>query len=98
VAGRWKKIVGKTADVRAVDDVGNYVCGFVYYLSLEHFRKRGDAEKKVVFFHVPWLKGEKELERGKEVTVGLVRAIAEVCRIKVGAIVLTSTPMPEHLF
>lgn len=78
VAGRWKRNVGKTADVRAVDDVGNYVCGFVYYLSLEHFRKRGDAEKKVVFFHVPWLKGEKELERGKEVTIGLVRAIAEV--------------------
>jgi len=80
VAARWKNSVGKLADVRAVDDVGNYVCGFVYYLTLEHFWKRGDGDKKVVFFHVPWLKGEKELDRGKKVTMDLVRAVAEVCR------------------
>jgi len=79
VVDRWKKGGGK-ADVRGSDDVGNFNCGFIYYLSLEHFWKREDGERKVLFLHVPYLKGEKELEKGKEVTVGLIKAIAESCR------------------
>ncbi|TVY67407.1 Pyroglutamyl-peptidase 1-like protein [Lachnellula suecica] len=79
VVSRWKKSVQKSVDVRGSDDVGTYVCGFVYYLSLEHFWKRGDGEAKVVFFHAPLLKGEKELMEGKEITIGLIGAIAEKC-------------------
>ncbi|TVY38791.1 Pyroglutamyl-peptidase [Lachnellula occidentalis] len=81
VVDRWQKGVWK-ADVRGSDDVGNYICGFIYYLSLEHFWEKGDGdgEKKVLFLHVPHLKGEKELEKGKEITVNLIKAIAESCR------------------
>ncbi|TVY91734.1 Pyroglutamyl-peptidase [Lachnellula willkommii] len=81
VVVRWKEGAGEE-DVRGGDDVGSYVCGFVYYLSLEMFWKRGGGggEGKVLFLHVPYLKGAEELERGKEVTVSLIKAIAESCR------------------
>lgn len=73
---RWKKEAGKT-DVRGSDDVGAFVCGFVFYLSMEHFRKRSDGETKVLFLHVPFLRGKEEFEIGKAVTVGLIKAVAE---------------------
>ncbi|TVY39282.1 Pyroglutamyl-peptidase [Lachnellula subtilissima] len=49
VVDRWKK-GGVKADVRGSDDVGNFNCGFLYYLSLEHFLKEwGWGEEGAVF-------------------------------------------------
>lgn len=81
VLGKWKRGVGKGVDVRLSDDVGSYVCGFVYYTSLEHYWKREDANKAVVFMHVPPLNGEKDIEKGKGVVVSLIQSLAESRRL-----------------
>ena len=67
----------KEVDVRASDDVGNYVCGWLYYLSLRWFWKE-KKPARVVFLHVPMLESEEELEMGRNVVVALVRAMIEV--------------------
>ena len=58
------------------EDVGNYVCGMVYYTILEHLRSRSEGTK-AVFLHVPPLVSAAELEVGGRVTVALIKAVAE---------------------
>lgn len=77
-AGKSKgKIV--PVDVRASNDVGNYVCGFVYYASLEWLWKRNGppGERKVLFLHVPKLEGKADIEKGRDVTIALIKAVIE---------------------
>jgi pyroglutamyl-peptidase len=72
--GVWKREVGKgngkgkgrVEDVRLSDDVGFYICGFVYYVTLEWFWER-KKKASVVFLHVPPLEGRAETERGVDV-------------------------------
>ncbi|KAL9115018.1 MAG: hypothetical protein Q9227_001262 [Pyrenula ochraceoflavens] len=66
-------------EIARSDDVGNYICGFIYYLSLAWYASEGysGGKRPVVFFHVPWLESEEELERGKETTVMLIKAMVE---------------------
>lgn len=61
------------------DDVGNYVCGFVYYASLEWlWRKNGpQGERQVLFFHVPKMEGN--VEQGRDVTVALIKGVIGSC-------------------
>jgi len=66
----------ETVDLRISDDVGSYVCGFVYYTSLEWFWKR-DKEMRVLFLHVPPLNGEEEVEKGVKITMALIEAIGK---------------------
>lgn len=68
---------GKPVDVQLTDNVGNYVCGFVYYLSMLEMEKRG-KRRDVVFLHVPMLKGEGEVAIGVKVVVELVKSLVEV--------------------
>jgi pyroglutamyl-peptidase len=68
--------MAKEWDLKASDDVGNYVCGFVYYISLEWLWKKKKAAK-VLFFHVPNLKSKEEFERGRDITVALIKAVVE---------------------
>jgi pyroglutamyl-peptidase len=76
LVSRWKMKVKSCADVRASDDVGIYACGFAYYHTLERCRKEHRAQN-VLFFHVPPLKTEKEVENGVKVTLALMQSIAE---------------------
>lgn len=73
----------KEVDLRTSDDVGNYVCGFVYYAALEWFWKKNgpQGERKVLFFHVPMLKGERDFEKGKDVTIALIKGIIKSCQL-----------------
>lgn len=59
----------------ASDDVGNYVCGFGYYNSLEYFWKNG-VQTPVLFMHAPPLSEEGDVEKGVKVTLGLVKVLA----------------------
>jgi len=77
---KWRAQVGKAADVNVSDDVGSYVCGLIYYTSLEYFWRKKTGEMPVVFMHVPQLQGKTDIELGVSVTLGLVRAVAETCR------------------
>ncbi|KAI9789862.1 MAG: hypothetical protein M1833_002148, partial [Piccolia ochrophora] len=63
------------ADVRLSTAAGRWLCEFIYYRSLRHFRDARHTD--VVFLHVPAEVGEVELERGRRVTAGLVRALVE---------------------
>lgn len=65
---------GEQVDVRLSDDVGNYVCGFQYYVSLLEMQKL-TGKRNAVFFHVPYLEGEEDVAVGVRVTEGLVRAL-----------------------
>lgn len=75
VKGKGKG-AGKDWDLRTSDDAGTYVCGFVYYVSLEWLWKTKKAAN-VLFFHVPNLEGKEEFEKGKDITLSLIKAVAE---------------------
>lgn len=73
VKGKQK---GKLVDVRLSDDVGTYVCGFVYYVSMLEMQKRG-KKKDVVFLHVPRLDSEEEVSVGLRITEELIKSLVD---------------------
>ncbi|KAF2634463.1 peptidase C15, pyroglutamyl peptidase I-like protein [Massarina eburnea CBS 473.64] len=64
----------KTVDVRYSNDVGTYVCGFMYYVSLLEMDKRKKARHSV-FLHVPKLERKEATEVGVEVTKRAIEAL-----------------------
>ncbi|KAF2475304.1 peptidase C15, pyroglutamyl peptidase I-like protein [Lindgomyces ingoldianus] len=68
---------GGNVDVRLSDDVGNFVCGFIYYVSLLEMQKK-KGTRDVVFLHVPMLESKEEIGVGVRVTEELIRAVVEV--------------------
>lgn len=77
VKSRGKGKEKQMVEVQLSDDVGTYVCGFNYYISLlEMQRKCG--KRDVVFFHVPKLDGEEELQVGVRITEELIKALVGV--------------------
>jgi pyroglutamyl-peptidase len=76
--GKGPKTKQLEADVRLSNDVGNYVCGLVYYTSLAELARRNGGKANAVFLHVPPLSTEQDLERGCVVLVSLIEALAEV--------------------
>jgi pyroglutamyl-peptidase len=75
--GNWRAQAGKGVDLRISNDVGSYVCGFVYYASLEYFWKKGGGNMPAVFLHVPSLSGKEDIAKGEKATLALIRAISE---------------------
>ncbi|CAI6342400.1 unnamed protein product [Periconia digitata] len=67
---------GVGVDVRLSDDVGTYVCGFMYYVGLREMQRR-KGRRDVVFLHVPPLEGDAETAVGVRVVEGLIRAIVD---------------------
>ncbi|GME25850.1 hypothetical protein GTA08_BOTSDO06451 [Neofusicoccum parvum] len=64
--------------VRPSDDVGSFLCGFIYYTSLAWWWEReGEVEVKrpVLFLHVPACPDERDVERGRDITVELIKAM-----------------------
>ena len=56
-----KQIQSSTeVDLRLSDDVGNYVCGLLYYVSLKWFWSK-DKSGMALFLHIPQLTGQAEL-------------------------------------
>lgn len=75
--GKSKVEGSKPVDVRLSDDVGTYVCGFQYYVSmLEAKQKSGN--RNVVFLHVPQLDSEEEVRIGVMVVQELIKALVNV--------------------
>jgi pyroglutamyl-peptidase len=74
---RWRdNVTDPKADLRPSDDPGQFLCGFIYYLSMAHFYRMGkDVERPVMFLHVPNLQSESEINQGREVAIGLLRAL-----------------------
>lgn len=75
--GKGKEGNGKgksTVDVRLSDDVGTYVCGFMYYVSLLGMEKK-KGRRDVTFLHVPPLQGQGEIDVGVQVVKELIIAL-----------------------
>jgi pyroglutamyl-peptidase len=75
---RWRQAVkDESADIRtgSSSSVGNYLCGFVYYLSLSWFWKRKAEERPVLFLHVPDLPTAARVSQGREIAIELIRAM-----------------------
>jgi pyroglutamyl-peptidase len=75
--GKTKGEARQRVDVRTSDDVGTYVCGFQYYVSMLETQKRS-GRRDVVFYHVPRLESEMQVNIGVKVTEELIRALVEV--------------------
>ncbi|RYP09081.1 hypothetical protein DL764_001502 [Monosporascus ibericus] len=67
-----------TDDVRWSDEVGFYLCGFIYYTGLVEKSKTGLRD--VVFMHVPYLDTEDQCAMGVEVTIELINSLVESWR------------------
>ena len=93
---RWKMnllrlpvdAAGFGADCRPSEDAGHYLCDYIYFNSLAYFGRRNGkldggkaSDRPVIFLHVPADSSPHILERGRQVTVGLIEAMADgVCR------------------
>jgi pyroglutamyl-peptidase len=75
--GKTKGEARQIVDVRTSDDVGTYVCGFQYYVSMLETQKRL-GRREVVFYHVPLLENEVQVNVGVKVTEELIKALVEV--------------------
>ncbi|KAE9980753.1 hypothetical protein EG327_006445 [Venturia inaequalis] len=75
---RWQShIPDSKVDIRLSSDPGNFLCGFIYYMSMSWFWRKQAKERPVMFLHVPLLTGEEEVEEGKGVAIGLIKALVE---------------------
>lgn len=77
-----------SGDVRLSDDVGDYVCGLLYYASMAAMQQQEDmgqagrrarrgGARSVVFLHIPPLEGDEGLAKGVEVVLALIEALVE---------------------
>jgi pyroglutamyl-peptidase len=64
-------------DVQTSEDVGNFVCGFEYYVSLLEMQKRG-KQGDVVFLHVPVIEGEAAIMEAVKCVEVLIQSLVEV--------------------
>ncbi|KAG5918211.1 hypothetical protein E4U61_001985 [Claviceps capensis] len=76
VHARWQACSSKDMDLRISEDAGHFLCDWVYYCSLSHLL-RSNRPKKACFLHVPCDTSEEQILQGREVTLNLIRAIAE---------------------
>lgn len=77
---RWRAAL-PDVDIRISEDAGRYLCDYIYYSSLAHLFKAGEA-KRVVFLHVPVESDEVAVKTGAEVTLELIRAIVQSGKTK----------------
>ena len=75
--GKGKNEEKQALDIRQSDDVGTYVCGLNYYVSMMEMQKR-TGKRNVVFFHVPKLDTQSEIAVGVKVTEELIKALVSV--------------------
>jgi len=75
---RWgREVKDRSADLRTGTDtsVGLYLCGFIYFVSLNWFWLRQAVERPVLFLHVPDLPKEEDIAQGREVAIGLIKSM-----------------------
>ncbi|KAK5124471.1 hypothetical protein LTR85_001688 [Meristemomyces frigidus] len=72
------------ADCRTSQDAGHYLCDYTYFNSLAWYGRRNkkyedgeSTDRPVMFLHVPAESDEMMLEKGRAVTVALIRAMVD---------------------
>ncbi|KAF2433665.1 peptidase C15, pyroglutamyl peptidase I-like protein [Tothia fuscella] len=77
---RWRSNLSSSSpksDIRPSYDPGNYLCGFVYYLSMAWYYMKQSKERPVMFLHVPDCPNPDDVTEGRDVTIGLIRALVD---------------------
>jgi pyroglutamyl-peptidase len=92
VVQRWRESIEQApdespangADCRSSEDAGRFLCDYTYFNSLAWYARRhkkfecGKAtDRPVLFLHVPAESDEVMLDRGRAVTVALIRAMVD---------------------
>jgi pyroglutamyl-peptidase len=68
-------------DVRWSDNVGIYLCAFIYYADMVEMSKSGkDKKRNVAFLHVPDMNTTEEVAMGVEIVIDLVQALVQTWR------------------
>lgn len=70
----WKSLSPSSANVRLSNDAGRYLCEFIFYTSLAQALGEGQPQN-VVFLHVPGPTDDENLEKGRDVTIALVKSL-----------------------
>ncbi len=80
-----KRRVGEVdgVEVKGSDDVGNYLCGFCFYTTLAWFEARNEdgktqADRPVIFLHVPMCSTSEDIEKGVEVTTKIIQSLVSM--------------------
>ncbi|CAF3442667.1 unnamed protein product [Fusarium graminearum] len=76
VLSLWQGHSSEYDDVRISEDAGHYLCDFIYYSSLSELWKQ-KRPRKTVFLHVPADASPSSIERGRDLTLNLIRSIVE---------------------
>jgi pyrrolidone-carboxylate peptidase len=63
-------------DLRISEDAGHFLCDFIYYSSLSELWKQ-QRPRKTLFLHVPADASPSSIERGRDLTLNLIRSIVE---------------------
>lgn len=72
---RWKSGL-MNIDLRPSNNAGHYLCDFTYYASmLEYWRRDPKGPRPCMFLHVPSGLEEEDIERGRDVALGLISAL-----------------------
>lgn len=83
VLSEWKESVGPGTDVRTSSDAGKFVCEYVLFTSLWEYRRRLDSQGQqevkfpVTFLHVHVGREEKDITKGRDVVIALIKALVE---------------------
>ncbi|KAL4929354.1 putative pyroglutamyl peptidase type I [Aspergillus undulatus] len=72
----WKGFAPSGADLRISEDAGRYLCEFIFYTSLSLALREG-RDRNVAFFHVPSACRDEDVETGREVAIGLIKALVD---------------------
>ena len=82
VVKRWKdECKDKSVDLKISRDAGLFVCEYITYASLAYLQYHKnhllppDQRTGVAFLHAPALRDDAAIERGKEVYIGLLKAL-----------------------
>ncbi|KAF5665912.1 pyroglutamyl-peptidase 1 [Fusarium heterosporum] len=65
-----------SADLRISEDAGHFLCDFIYYSSLSELWKL-QRPRKALFLHVPADSSPASIEKGRELTLNLIRSVVE---------------------
>ncbi|KAJ5655868.1 Pyroglutamyl peptidase type I [Penicillium longicatenatum] len=75
----WKANASPGLDLRISHDAGHYLCDFIFYTSMALAAQQGQ-DRNVLFLHVPGAAEDADIERGREITLALIKAMV-ICWI-----------------
>ncbi|KAJ5745765.1 Pyroglutamyl peptidase type I [Penicillium odoratum] len=70
----WKANSSADLDLRISHDAGHYLCDFIFYTSMALATQQGQ-DRNVLFLHVPSASEDADVERGRDITLALIKTM-----------------------